>query len=207
MPTKRQIEASRANGAKSRGPITPEGKAASSRNALKTGLYSQSQVITGEDPAALDSLAESYRERFPSTGPEAQALLAIVLNDDWLLRRLRAIEGGLWETRYQTTTSLENSVPRARAFAYVQEQLRVLQRRIDSTERSFHRALAALLKLQPPAAKPAALGSFAQIAAPGGAGASACQNQPAKITASPALSKIFSSNVQSFPACTEKMIG
>jgi hypothetical protein len=46
MPrTEAQIAASRANGLKSRGPVTAEGKAASRRNALKHGMAGEGVVI------------------------------------------------------------------------------------------------------------------------------------------------------------------
>ena len=40
----------------STGPRTAEGKAASSQNSFKHGLYSKQLVIQGEDPAELDAL-------------------------------------------------------------------------------------------------------------------------------------------------------
>ena len=47
--SQRQSETSRTNGRKSRGPTTPEGKARSSRNALKHGLLAR-YIIPAEDP-------------------------------------------------------------------------------------------------------------------------------------------------------------
>jgi hypothetical protein len=44
-----QIEASRANGRKSRGPVTEQGKLASSRNAFKHGLLSETVLLYGEE--------------------------------------------------------------------------------------------------------------------------------------------------------------
>ena len=55
--SEKRIQAARANGAKSRGPITPEGKARSSRNATTHGLLSQYVVIPGEDPAGFQRLS------------------------------------------------------------------------------------------------------------------------------------------------------
>jgi hypothetical protein len=48
--TPKQIAASRANGQKSRGPVTPEGKAASRFNALKHGIHAESQIMFDENP-------------------------------------------------------------------------------------------------------------------------------------------------------------
>ena len=57
-------EASRQNGSKSVGPVTPEGRAVSSQNALKLGIFSKRRFLADEDPAEfyelLDSLIAVY---------------------------------------------------------------------------------------------------------------------------------------------------
>jgi hypothetical protein len=59
-----QIEASRDNGAHSRGPKTPAGKAASSRNAVKHGFVAMNEV-RGSFAQALDPLTAHYQPADP----------------------------------------------------------------------------------------------------------------------------------------------
>ena len=71
MITQLQIEASRINGAKSRGPVTPEGKQTSARNATLHGLLAGSIVLKGESVARFEALHGSLlAEHQPVTQSE-----------------------------------------------------------------------------------------------------------------------------------------
>jgi hypothetical protein len=71
MATPSQIESNRANAARSTGPRTEAGKAASSRNAIKHGLAGGVLFIEGEDPAAFHLLlADLIAEHTPATTAE-----------------------------------------------------------------------------------------------------------------------------------------
>src|ERR1039457_4615903 len=69
MATLQQIEANRLNAQKPTGPRSAEGKAVVRFNALKSGIDAQSQVIPGEDPAALAALAAGYHDRYQPATP------------------------------------------------------------------------------------------------------------------------------------------
>src|SRR3954447_2975044 len=72
-----RAETSRANGARSLGPATPEGKARSSRNALAHGLRARSLTpvtALGETRAVLDAHLAAYRRELSAPGPYARDL-------------------------------------------------------------------------------------------------------------------------------------
>ena len=70
MRTPKQTEASRANGAKSKGPVTPQGKRNSSRNSTRHGLLAETIVLeaehTGRFLELLDALVEEHQPRTPT---------------------------------------------------------------------------------------------------------------------------------------------
>jgi len=88
-----QSEASRRNGARSRGPVTAEGKARASRNALRHGLCSTRSLAPGEDAAALAALrADLLDEAAPRSRLEALLLERLALTF-WKARPPRPARG------------------------------------------------------------------------------------------------------------------
>ena len=75
MPTQAQLNANRLNAQKSTGPTSPEGKAASSLNALKSGIDAYSHIIPGEDPAELEALTAQFLLHYKPTGPTQLSLV------------------------------------------------------------------------------------------------------------------------------------
>ncbi len=163
MASEAQIQANRRNSQKSTGPRTEPGKAASSRNALKTGLYAQSLLIQGEDAEALDTLAREYAETCRPVGPREQVAVDSLVYADWLLRRMRLVETILWNGRIDRIREArgrdfdEDSAPGI-AWSQLDANIDRIQRRLSALERSYHRALTDLQRLQanrPPDPEPA----------------------------------------------------
>src|SRR5712672_1617164 len=80
MSSQRQIEANRLNAQKSTGPSTPEGRAAVSLNSLKYGLYAETLILPGEDPAAFEALLDRLdAEHQPATPTEVPKFFRVTL--------------------------------------------------------------------------------------------------------------------------------
>jgi hypothetical protein len=95
MPSDKQIQAARANGAKSRGPKTPEGKQRSSLNAVKHGLTARTLVLDNESAADFDELCRQYLEEFQPAGRLETDLVQQMVSALWRQRRLWSIETAL----------------------------------------------------------------------------------------------------------------
>lgn len=129
-PKLTRAEINRANAQHSTGPTSPEGKLASSRNSLRHGLASGTLIVLGEDPAEFEALqAALIEEHQPAT--ETETLLVIEMAQSWWLMQ-RAI-------RLQNECFSEDGVDEKRLALFLRYQ--------TTHERAFHKALAALQKL------------------------------------------------------------
>jgi hypothetical protein len=92
MATIRQIEAARRNGSRSSGPVTADGKARSSQNALKHGLYSKAVVLTNESTELYDKLVEEYLAEYQPATRREQDLVLQIASCAWRLNRILTME-------------------------------------------------------------------------------------------------------------------
>jgi hypothetical protein len=95
-----RAEASRKNGAKSRGPKTPEGKARSAQNALKHGMRAAKYVVLPEEDAAeFAELQAAMIEELAPVGALQTVLARRVAVAAWRLARADRIETELFKER------------------------------------------------------------------------------------------------------------
>src|SRR5215472_1970254 len=92
MASLRQIAANRRNSQKSTGPRTEPGKAVSSFNALKTGIYSNALIIRAENAGELENLTAEFHALYKPVEPDERSLVDTLVNTEWLLRRMRRCE-------------------------------------------------------------------------------------------------------------------
>jgi hypothetical protein len=152
MATQNQIEANGRNAQHSTGPRTPEGKAASSMNALKSGIDAESNVIPGEDAAVLAALTERlYQGCQPQTDIEC-LLVDDIVRDTWLLTRLARIDTQLMIHTIEDTNYPSPNGPAGKAFNNTANTQSRLQRRINDTRRLRLQSIKELQLLQ--AARP-----------------------------------------------------
>ncbi|MDX1981835.1 MAG: hypothetical protein SFV51_16310 [Bryobacteraceae bacterium] len=88
-------EAARINGAKSRGPATPAGKARSAMNATTHGLTARDHRLATEDREAYEQNLQVFINHFrPATTVDAK-LVHLLAGLHWRIHRAEAIEASL----------------------------------------------------------------------------------------------------------------
>jgi hypothetical protein len=205
MSSELKSETARINGAKSHGPVTPEGKARSSTNARRHGLAGASILLDGESPDDFELLRADFINHFqPQTAVETD-LVDVMAIARWRLRRLLAIEAHLFDLEILDS---KDQIKRLSKMKVVEQEdrlamvferlgnngnsLTLLLRYEGSLNRTYDKALKQLLLLQSTRRK-SSVGSFRKFEKPagdtpspassnrllpsGGAGGSACQTQ------------------------------
>ena len=92
MSSQLKSDTARANGAKSHGPVTPQGRATSSRNSLRHGFAAKSVVLPTESSPEFQALLDSYLVQFDPQGGVEEELVQTMVAARWRLRRICNIE-------------------------------------------------------------------------------------------------------------------
>ena len=87
-----KAESARINGAKSRGPKTPETRAISSLNAMSHGITAKTLVVQNEDPDHFLQMFNSYIDYLKPNNPVDIDLVTDLVAARWRLRRIWTYE-------------------------------------------------------------------------------------------------------------------
>lgn len=156
--SERRAAASRANGSKSRGPVTARGKYNSSLNPIRHGLLARSVVLPGEMPELFHQLYDDFMEEHQPRTPTERALVEEMVTSWWRKQRVWAMESARVTHQVKLSSAMNYAVPvndPATRTALAIGDLADTGRSLDlflryetRYERQFHRALSRLLHLQ-----------------------------------------------------------
>ncbi len=94
-----QWQANRRNAAKSTGPVTPEGKTRSRRNAVRHGLTAETVIGALEDAEDYKVFEAAIIADYDAQSAVERELVLRLASALWRLRRATAMETGLFEIR------------------------------------------------------------------------------------------------------------
>jgi len=157
MVSNLKSETARANGAKSRGPTTAEGKEKSSRNAIKHGLTASNGniLLDCEDPDQFDEVLNKLLGIHQPATPAETDLVEEMVAARWRTRRMWTIETGLLNaeilTQQTKTDTPDPNIHLTLAFRSLTDDSRslVLANRYEARlQRLYDRAYKTLRELQ-----------------------------------------------------------
>jgi len=150
---------SRTNGAKSHGPVTPQGKARSSQNSASHGIFRSPFVLRNENDSAFLELEAQFNQEWDPKGPTETALVEQMILCHWRLKRIWQTEtagidlqmdhdGPQIEKDYKEFDEPCRSAIAFKNLADNSKFLDLMQRYDRSLSRQFDRALTRLRELQ-----------------------------------------------------------
>jgi hypothetical protein len=151
-----QLAANRANAQLSTGPVTSEGKAKSSMNALKHGLTSQTVLLPHEDAAQYRNQLEIYADLHAPATEEELRLVQSLVDSNWRLNRVHRVEAGIqlkgqleFAAKYADRPPIEREhLIEAEAYLKYEKSLRNLQIQETRLRRTIDKDKAELQRLQ-----------------------------------------------------------
>jgi len=108
MSTMAQIAANRANAQLSTGPRTEDGKAASSRNAYRHGLFAAIDALPAAERSRLEDYRSHYADIYEPTDAEQSRWVAELALADFRRDRVRMMEAGFFAERIAQLRKAEN---------------------------------------------------------------------------------------------------
>ena len=109
MSSLRQIEANRRNARLSTGPVTEEGKEKSRRNALRHGLTAETVIHALEDAEDYAAFEMAVTADFDAQSAVERELVLRLASLLWRLRRVTAIEAGLFQEQARKLSQVRHS--------------------------------------------------------------------------------------------------
>jgi hypothetical protein len=101
----------RRNAQKSTGPVTVEGKARASQNALRHGVLSNAVLLPGESEEDLQQLRNEFVEELEPEGIRQRQLVERIVAVEWRLRRIMSAETSLLAGHLRKPGLLESVIP------------------------------------------------------------------------------------------------
>ena len=96
-----RAEAARRNGAKSKGPVTPEGKARSAQNAVRHGLAARSIPLANESEPRCEAMLDAYSAQFQPPNVVEEDLVEEMVAAKWRQRRAMALQNAAIDLQMQ----------------------------------------------------------------------------------------------------------
>jgi hypothetical protein len=157
--TPAQRAAARANGARSKGPVTEQGKAASSLNALRHGLAVGTLVLTSESRPQFEALLQGYLNEYQPQGQTEEDLVEELAASKWLQHRCWSYQSALMDLTMDrmepeiAAEFKEITIAARTALAFLKQAdqsvaFALLNRYAARHAREWHRALDKLREIQ-----------------------------------------------------------
>ena len=155
MSSLRRIVSSQANGARSKGPKTSEGKRRSALARIRHGLLSRCVVVENESKELFDAVLLQHVGYFSPKNDVEYGMVEDIACAYWRLRRVMAIETSMLNTGVRKQEPANELVRLEMAFAGLAEtsKFNVLSRYEARLQRTYQRALRNLATLREKSAK------------------------------------------------------